>query len=90
MNGYPCVVIPIHTTHYMMLQRNLIYTAITRGKRLVVMVGAKRAVGIAVGRTEAGEDYNAEGGAGRGGCGYQPPWMKAKEEHPDLDTATPL
>ena len=51
---YPCVVIPIHTTHYMMLQRNLIYTAITRGRKLVVLVGAKRAVGIAINRTGAG------------------------------------
>ena len=39
---YPCMVIPVHTQHYMMLQRNLLYTAITRGKRLVVLVGSKR------------------------------------------------
>jgi exodeoxyribonuclease V alpha subunit len=45
---YPCVVIPVHTQHYMMLQRNLLYTAITRGKRLVVLVGSKRALAIAV------------------------------------------
>ena len=45
---YPCVVIPVHTQHYVMLQRNLLYTAITRGKRLVVLVGSKRALAIAV------------------------------------------
>jgi len=42
------VVIPLATQHYMLLQRNLIYTGITRGKRLVVLVGQKKAVGIAV------------------------------------------
>jgi ATP-dependent exoDNAse (exonuclease V) alpha subunit len=41
---YPVVVIPISTQHYMMLKRNLIYTGITRGKRLVVLVGQKRAL----------------------------------------------
>jgi exodeoxyribonuclease V alpha subunit len=45
---FPCVVIPLHTQHYVMLQRNLLYTAITRGKRLVVVVGTKRALAIAV------------------------------------------
>ena len=45
---YPCVVIPLLTRHYVMLQRNLIYTAITRGKRLVILVGSKRALAIAV------------------------------------------
>lgn len=45
---YPVVVIPVSTQHYMMLKRNLIYTGITRGKRLVVLVGQKRALAIAV------------------------------------------
>ena len=45
---YPCVVIPLLTQHYVMLQRNLIYTAITRGKKLVILVGSKRAFAIAV------------------------------------------
>src|SRR5690242_136140 len=45
---YPAVVIPIMTQHYAMLQRNLLYTGITRGKRLVVVVGQKKAVAIAV------------------------------------------
>ena len=46
---YPCVVIPLHTTHYVMLQRNLLYTALTRAKRLAVLVGEERALRIAVG-----------------------------------------
>jgi exodeoxyribonuclease V alpha subunit len=45
---YPVVVIPIMTQHYPMLQRNLLYTGVTRGKKLVVLVGQKRAVAIAV------------------------------------------
>jgi exodeoxyribonuclease V alpha subunit len=45
---YPAVVIPIMTQHYAMLQRNLLYTGVTRGKRLVVLVGQKKAVAIAV------------------------------------------
>jgi exodeoxyribonuclease V alpha subunit len=51
---YPAVVIPIFTQHYLMLQRNLLYTAITRGKRLVVLVGSRRAVSMAV-RNEAAQ-----------------------------------
>ncbi len=49
---YPCVVIPLHTQHYVMLQRNLLYTAVTRGKRLVVIVGSKRALSMAVSRQD--------------------------------------
>ena len=45
---YPAVVIPVTTQHYTMLQRNLLYTAITRGRRLVVLVGQRRALAIAV------------------------------------------
>jgi exodeoxyribonuclease V alpha subunit len=45
---YPVVVIPLSTQHYMMLKRNMIYTGITRGKRLVVLVGQKRALAMAV------------------------------------------
>ena len=45
---YPAVVIPLLTQHYVLLQRNLIYTAVTRGKRLVVVVGTARALAIAV------------------------------------------
>jgi exodeoxyribonuclease V alpha subunit len=45
---YPCVVLPIHTQHYVMLRRNLLYTGITRGRRLVMLVGSRRALSIAV------------------------------------------
>jgi exodeoxyribonuclease V alpha subunit len=45
---YPAVVLPVHTQHYVMLQRNLLYTAVTRGKRLVVLVGSRKALAIAV------------------------------------------
>jgi exodeoxyribonuclease V alpha subunit len=45
---YPAVVIPVMTQHYTKLQRNLLYTGVTRGKRLVVLVGQKKAVAIAV------------------------------------------
>ena len=46
---YPVVVMPLHTQHYALLQRNLLYTGITRGKKLVVIVGMPKAVAIAVG-----------------------------------------
>jgi exodeoxyribonuclease V alpha subunit len=45
---YPAVVMPILTQHYVLLQRNLLYTGVTRGKRLVIIVGSPRAVGMAV------------------------------------------
>jgi exodeoxyribonuclease V alpha subunit len=45
---YPAVVIPVHTQHYMMLRRNLLYTGLTRGRKLVVLVGTQRALRIAV------------------------------------------
>ncbi len=56
---YPAVVIPLLTQHYRMLQRNLLYTAVTRGKKLVVLVGSRRAVDIAIGRAEAGVRFTA-------------------------------
>ncbi len=56
---FPAVVIPLHTQHYIMLQRNLIYTAITRGRRLVVILGSKRAVAIAARQAESVNRYSA-------------------------------
>jgi exodeoxyribonuclease V alpha subunit len=56
---FPAVVIPVHTQHYMMLQRNLLYTAITRGRRLVVLVGTPKAVAIATKRADATKRYSA-------------------------------
>jgi exodeoxyribonuclease V alpha subunit len=49
---YPCVVIPLHTQHFVMLKRNLLYTAITRGRKLVVIVGTRRALSTAVKNSE--------------------------------------
>jgi exodeoxyribonuclease V alpha subunit len=45
---YPVIVMPILTQHYMLLQRNLLYTGITRGKKLVILVGTKKALAIAI------------------------------------------
>jgi exodeoxyribonuclease V alpha subunit len=45
---YPCVVVALHTQHYIMLARNLLYTAVTRGKRLAVLCGSRRALERAV------------------------------------------
>jgi len=47
---YPAVVIPLATQHYMLLERNLLYTAVTRGKRLVVLIAQPRALGLAIKR----------------------------------------
>ncbi len=44
----PCVIIPVHTSHYKLLYRNLIYTGITRGKKLVILVGTKKALFLAI------------------------------------------
>ncbi|MEU1375866.1 ATP-dependent RecD-like DNA helicase [Streptomyces triculaminicus] len=67
---YPAVVIPVTTGAWMMLQRNLLYTAVTRAKRLVVLVGSRRALGQAVrtvsaGRRFTGLDYRLAGSGGR-------------------------
>ncbi len=52
---YPAVVIPLSTQHFNLLERNLLYTAVTRGKQLVVVIGQPRALAIAVNRLEAGK-----------------------------------
>lgn len=56
---YPAVVVPLLTQHYRMLQRNLLYTAVTRGKRVVVLVGSRRAVDIAISNAEARTRHTA-------------------------------
>ncbi|MFF5989227.1 SF1B family DNA helicase RecD2 [Prauserella flavalba] len=56
---YPCVVVPVTTSAWMMLQRNLLYTAVTRAKKLVVLIGSKRAIGQAVRTTGAGRRHTA-------------------------------
>lgn len=47
-NEYPCVIVPLLMQHFVLLQRNLLYTAITRGKQLVILIGSKKALAIAV------------------------------------------
>lgn len=56
---YPAVVMPLLTQHYLLLQRNLLYTAITRGKKLVVIIGTKKALGIAIRNSKTAERYTA-------------------------------
>ncbi|MEU6080725.1 ATP-dependent RecD-like DNA helicase [Streptomyces sp. NPDC047108] len=56
---YPAVVIPVTTSAWMMLQRNLLYTAVTRAKRLVVLVGSRKALGQAVRTVSAGRRWTA-------------------------------
>ncbi|MCE5319084.1 MAG: ATP-dependent RecD-like DNA helicase [Parachlamydia sp.] len=53
----PCVVIPVHTAHFKLLTRNLLYTGVTRGKRLVILVGTKKALSIAVRNDEVKKRY---------------------------------
>ena len=55
---YPAVIIPLHTQHYPMLQRNLVYTALTRAKKLVVFVGTKKAMTIAVRNGDVKQRYS--------------------------------
>ncbi len=56
---YPAIVMPLLTQHYLMLQRNLVYTAVTRAKRLCVLVGSRRAIGIAVHNNQVSNRFTA-------------------------------
>lgn len=56
---YPCIVLPVLTQHYMMLQRNLLYTAVTRAKKLVVLVGTRKAIAIAVRNDQVARRWSA-------------------------------
>jgi exodeoxyribonuclease V alpha subunit len=58
---YPAVVIPIMTTHYVMLARNLLYTAVTRARELVVLVGTRRALAIAVRNDKVAQRHSGLG-----------------------------
>ena len=55
---YPAVVIPLLTQHYVMLQRNLLYTAVTRGKKLVVLIGIRKALAIAIQNNKTQNRYS--------------------------------
>jgi exodeoxyribonuclease V alpha subunit len=54
---YPVVIIPVLTQHYLLLQRNLLYTGITRGKKLVMLIGTKKALSIAVRNNKQQQRY---------------------------------
>jgi len=56
-NEYPAVILPVLTQHYLLLQRNLLYTAVTRGKKLVVLVGTRKALAIAVRNTKTQQRF---------------------------------
>ena len=80
---YPAVVIPLTTQHYPMLQRNLVYTGVTRGKRLVVLVGQRKALAIAVkGARDAAAVVEAAGVADR--CHPQPKVREAGRKLTDI------
>lgn len=55
---YPAVVIPLHTQHWLLLQRNLLYTGITRGKKLVAVVGSRKALGQAIRQVDTARRFS--------------------------------
>ncbi|MFM7148662.1 MAG: ATP-dependent RecD-like DNA helicase, partial [Gemmataceae bacterium] len=55
---YPAVILPLHTQHFLLLRRNLLYTGITRGKRLVVVIGSKKALAIAVRNQDTSQRFS--------------------------------
>jgi exodeoxyribonuclease V alpha subunit len=57
-NEYPCVIVPLLTQHFVLLQRNLLYTAITRGKKLVILIGSKKALSIAIHNNKTAARYS--------------------------------
>ncbi|MFM7321875.1 MAG: ATP-dependent RecD-like DNA helicase [Armatimonadota bacterium] len=69
---YPAAVIVFHTQHYLMLQRNLLYTAVTRAKRLAVLVGSRRAVAMAVGNRNVAPRWTRLAERLRGAAGTPP------------------
>jgi exodeoxyribonuclease V alpha subunit len=56
---FPAIVLPLSMQHYLLLQRNLLYTAVTRGKRLVVLVGQRKALALAVRNHDSGKRFTA-------------------------------
>ena len=77
---YPAVVIPVLTQHYAMLKRNLLYTGVTRGKRLVVLVGQKKAV------AHRGAQRPRGAGAGRSWTKLDE-WLAGAEDGPQAGVA---
>jgi exodeoxyribonuclease V alpha subunit len=56
---FPALIMPVHTQHYILLQRNLLYTGVTRGKKLVVLVGTKKALSIAIKNDKTRRRYSS-------------------------------
>jgi exodeoxyribonuclease V alpha subunit len=56
---YPCVILPLSTAHYIMLQRNLLYTAVTRASKMMVITGSKQALQIAIGNKKSRKRYTS-------------------------------
>lgn len=53
----PCIVVPVDTTHFKLLKKNLLYTAVTRGKKMVVLLGTKKAIAICIHNDEVSERF---------------------------------
>ena len=54
---YPAIIMPIITQHYIMLQRNLLYTAVSRARKLVILIGTKKALAIALNNNKVAKRY---------------------------------
>jgi exodeoxyribonuclease V alpha subunit len=70
---YPAVVIPVHTQHFVMMQRNLLYTGITRGRKLVAVVGGRKALWLAVTRADQSRRFSL---------------LRWRLQQPDADTSS--
>lgn len=77
---YPAVIIPLHTQHYPMLQRNLVYTALTRAKKLAIFIGSKKALAMAVKNAKVRRRWSHLAGRIRQNAGLAPRPLKAGEE----------
>ena len=84
---YPAVVVPVMTQHYRLLQRNLLYTAVTRARSLAVLVGTTKAIGIAVRNRKVGERHT--GLAERLSTGPFEPGPTSKTDSPSRYWAAP-
>ena len=54
---YPVVILPLYMQHYLLLSRNLVYTGLTRAKKLAIVVGSNKAIGLAVRQNQVGKRY---------------------------------
>jgi exodeoxyribonuclease V alpha subunit len=86
---YPAVVIPLHTQHYPMLQRNLVYTALTRAKRLAVFIGSKKALGMAIKNAKVRRRWSHLSERVRDYSGMPPLPGKNDPEPPEKNTSMP-